>query len=107
MPRYSSGRLLPSLGNFAVLSSLLLLCVVLFFSGLRASELYQTESLRAILAAEFLRGGNWIVPMLYGEPLLTKPPGMYAVIALASWPFGQVSAATARLPSALAATATV
>jgi 4-amino-4-deoxy-L-arabinose transferase-like glycosyltransferase len=86
---------------------LLALCGILFFYGLNASQLYQTESLRAILAAEFLREGNWIVPTLYGEPLLTKPPGMYAAIALTSWPFGQVSAATARLPSALAATATV
>src|SRR5579884_1479397 len=85
----------------------LALCGVLFFYGLNAGELYQTEGLRAILAAEFLRSGNWIVPKLYGEPLLTKPPGMYAAIALASWPFGRVSAATARLPSALAATATV
>src|SRR5262245_4863904 len=86
---------------------LLLLCGVLFFHGLNTGELYQTESLRAILAEEFLRSGNWIVPTLYGEPLLTKPPGMYAAIALASWPAGHVSAATARLPSALAATAIV
>jgi 4-amino-4-deoxy-L-arabinose transferase-like glycosyltransferase len=86
---------------------LLVLCAIQFFLGLDASELYQTESLRAILAAEFLRSGNWIIPTLYGEPLLTKPPGMYAAIALASWPFGRVSSATARLPSALAATATV
>lgn len=85
----------------------LVLCGLLFFFGLNAGELYQTESLRAILAAEFLRSGNWIVPTLYGEPLLTKPPGAYAAIALTSWPIGQVSAATARLPSALAATATV
>ncbi|HEY7157999.1 MAG TPA: glycosyltransferase family 39 protein [Gemmataceae bacterium] len=86
---------------------LLLLCGVLFFYGLNRGELYQTESLRAIIAAEFLRSGNWIVPTLYGEPLLTKPPGMYTAIALASWPAGRVSAATARLPSALAATAIV
>ncbi|HEY7327939.1 MAG TPA: glycosyltransferase family 39 protein [Gemmataceae bacterium] len=86
---------------------LLLLCGVLFFLGLNSSELYQTESLRAILAAEFLQSGNWIVPKLYGEPLLTKPPGMYVAIALTSWPFGRVSAVTARLPSALAASATV
>jgi 4-amino-4-deoxy-L-arabinose transferase-like glycosyltransferase len=86
---------------------LLALCGVLFFLGLNAGELYQTESLRAMLATEFLHSGNWIVPKLYGEPLLTKPPGMYLAIALASWPFGQVSAATARLPSALAATVTV
>jgi 4-amino-4-deoxy-L-arabinose transferase-like glycosyltransferase len=86
---------------------LLLLCDVLFFYGLNTGELYQTESLRAILAEESLRSGNWIVPTLYGEPLLTKPPGMYAAIAVVSWPAGRVSTATARLPSALAATAIV
>jgi 4-amino-4-deoxy-L-arabinose transferase-like glycosyltransferase len=86
---------------------LLLLCGVLFFHGLNLGELYQTEGLRALVATEMLRSGDWIVPTLYGEPLLTKPPGMYAVIALISWPFGDVTAAAARLPSALAATATV
>ncbi|MGH7224295.1 MAG: ArnT family glycosyltransferase, partial [Gemmataceae bacterium] len=86
---------------------LLLLCGLLFFFGLDAGALYQTESLRALLATECLRSGDWLVPRLYGQPLLTKPPGMYAAIALTSWPFGRVSAATARLPSALAATATV
>src|SRR5467141_1016822 len=65
---------------------LILLSGFLFFYGLNAGELYRTESLRAIIAAEFLRSGNWIVPTLYGEPLLTKPPGMYAAIALASLP---------------------
>jgi 4-amino-4-deoxy-L-arabinose transferase-like glycosyltransferase len=48
-----------------------------------------------------------VVPTLYGEPLFTKPPGMYAAIALVSWPFGGVSEWTARLPSALAGTAVV
>jgi 4-amino-4-deoxy-L-arabinose transferase-like glycosyltransferase len=75
----------------------------LLLYGLNAGELYRTESLRAILGAEFLRGGGRVVPTLYGEPLLTKPPGMYAAIALASWPVGAVNAATARLPSVLAA----
>src|SRR5690349_16361025 len=79
---------------------LFVLCGVLFFHGLNIGELYQTESLRAILGAEFLHSGKWIVPHLYGQPLLTKPPGMYAAIALASWPGGTVSAATARPPSA-------
>ncbi|HEV2947466.1 MAG TPA: glycosyltransferase family 39 protein [Gemmataceae bacterium] len=82
-------------------------CVWLFFYGLPRGELYRTESLRAIIAAEFLRSGNWIVPTLYGEPLFTKPPGMYAAIALASLPAGGVSESTARLPSAIAATLTV
>lgn len=96
--------ILHRLGPILCLSAL---CGVLFFYGLSEGEFYQTESLRAILAAEFLRSGNWIVPTLYGEPLLTKPPGMYAAIAAASWPFGQVTEASARLPSALAASAMV
>src|SRR5215470_16032394 len=83
------------------------LCAILFFYGLNTGQLYRTEGLRAILAAEFLRSGNWVVPTLYGEPLLTKPPGMYAAVALASRPTGRVSEVTARLPSALAASLTV
>src|SRR5262249_7473269 len=59
------------------------------------------------VAAEMLRTGDWIVPRQYGEPLLTKPPGMYLAILLCSLPFGHVTEWTARLPSALAATATV
>jgi 4-amino-4-deoxy-L-arabinose transferase-like glycosyltransferase len=80
--------------------------VFLSFYGLSAGELYRTETVRAIIAAEFLRSGNWIVPTLYGLPFFTKPPGMYAAIALASWPVGEVREWTARLPSALAALAT-
>jgi 4-amino-4-deoxy-L-arabinose transferase-like glycosyltransferase len=81
-------------------------CGFLFFYGLSAGDLYRTEALRAIIAQDFLNSGNWLVPTLYGEPLLTKPPGMYAAIAAVSWPFGGVSDWTARLPSALAATGT-
>jgi 4-amino-4-deoxy-L-arabinose transferase-like glycosyltransferase len=83
------------------------LCVFLFFYGLSAGELYRTENLRAIIAAEFLRSGEWVVPRLYDEPLFTKPPGMYAAIAAVSWPFGGVTEWTARLPSAIAASITV
>ena len=96
----------PAAQGWSAVLLLLGLCGVLFFYGL-AGEFYRTESLRAIVAADFLRSGNWIVPTLYGEPMLTKPPGMYAAIALASWPLGHVTEWTARLPSALAATVTV
>src|SRR5437660_12858512 len=87
---------------WTALALLLIWCGSLFFYGLATGELYRTESLRAILAEEFLRSGNWMVPTLYGEPIFTKPPGMYAAIALFSWPFGAVSEWTARLPSAVA-----
>jgi 4-amino-4-deoxy-L-arabinose transferase-like glycosyltransferase len=90
-----------------VAAILLAISGVLFFYGLNAGDLYRTEGLRAIIAAEFLRTGNWIVPTLYGEPRFTKPPGMYAAIALLSWPVGGVTDWSARLPSALAATCTV
>lgn len=93
--------------RWPALVGLLALCTFLFFYGLTAGDLYRTENLRAIVAADFLRSGNWLVPRLYGEPLFTKPPGMYAAIALVSWPFGGVSTWTARLPSALAATLAV
>jgi 4-amino-4-deoxy-L-arabinose transferase-like glycosyltransferase len=86
---------------------LLALCGWLFFYGLGRGELYRTESLRALVAAECLRTGDWVVPTLYGEPLLTKPPGLYVAIALASGPAGAVNEVTARLPSAVAATLTV
>ena len=84
-----------------------LYCIFLFFYGLENGELYRNETLRAILAQEMLRTGNWLVPTLYGQPLFTKPPGMYVAIALCSLPFGEVTEWTARLPSALAATITV
>src|SRR2546426_1061599 len=98
---------LPAVPLWVAILLLVAWCGFLFFYGLSAGELYRTESLRAIIAAEFLRSGNWVVPTLYGEPLFTKPPGMYAMIALVSWPFGSVTEWSARLPSALAATITV
>src|SRR5437764_13093890 len=70
--------------------------------GLTAGELYRNEGLRALIGAECLRG-HWVVPQLYGEPMLTKPPLAYWLVALLSVPFGQVTAWSARLPSALAA----
>jgi 4-amino-4-deoxy-L-arabinose transferase-like glycosyltransferase len=77
-------------------------CAFLFVYGVNTGPLYRTESLRAIIGRECLRG-HWLYPILYGEPFLTKPPGHYVAIGLCSLPFGEVSAATARLPSVFAA----
>src|SRR5687768_11170796 len=85
---------------------LLAWCGFLFFYGLSAGTLYRTEALRAIIGAEALNG-FWLVPTLYGEPFLTKPPGHYVAIGLASLPFGRVTEASARLPSAFAASVVV
>ena len=60
--------------------------------------------LRGIKAARVVtKFGVRLVPTLYGQPLFTKPPGIYVAIALCSAPFGAVTEWTARLPSALAA----
>lgn len=62
--------------------------------------------MRAIVGQAAL-DGHWLTPTLYGEPFLTKPPGSYVAIALASIPRGHVTEESARLPSAVAATFTV
>ena len=54
------------------------------------------------LAAEALDTGDWLTPTLYGEPHLTKPPGMSLAIGLCSLPAGKVTPLTARLPSVVA-----
>lgn len=79
----------------------------LFVYGLDRGELYRNETLRAQLAAEILRSGQWVVPTLYGEPLLTKPPLQYWLVAILSLPFGEVTEVTARLPSVLGAMALI
>lgn len=93
--------------TFVHVALLLLACVALFAYGLSGIELWRTEGLRARIAQEMLASGDWIVPRLYGEPLFTKPPGMYLAIVLCSLPFGAVTEWSARLPSTLAATASV
>jgi 4-amino-4-deoxy-L-arabinose transferase-like glycosyltransferase len=95
------------LPTWLAISILLAWSGLLFFYGITTGELCRTEGLRAILGQEMLRSGNWIVPTLYGQPMLTKPPGMYVAIALASWPAGTVTEWSARLPSAVAGVVTV
>jgi 4-amino-4-deoxy-L-arabinose transferase-like glycosyltransferase len=75
-----------------------LLCLL----GLTGGGLIRNEGLRARLAAEAWATGNWLVPTLYGEPHLTKPPGMTVAIGACSLLVGTVTPWTARLPSVIA-----
>lgn len=58
-----------------------------------------------LLARDILAHGTWTAPALNGEPYLLKPPLTAWLIALASWPSGQVTLLTAAVPSAVAAIA--
>lgn len=57
------------------------------------------EGIRALVAREIYRTGNWVYPTFQGEPYLLKPPLMDWLIAL-SYQVGGVTEFTTRLPGA-------
>lgn len=60
------------------------------------------EPLRAQAAREMLRSGNLLTLTLNDQPYYDKPPLWYWTVALCSWPAGDVTETSARLPSILA-----
>lgn len=84
--------------------SVVLVCwsLSLFLYGIHQGDLYRTEGLRAIIGQEMYRSGDWLVPRLYGAPILTKPPMFYWAIAATGYLFGEVTTWSARLPAAVA-----
>ncbi len=84
------------------LSALVLWSLLLFVYGIQQGDLYRTEGLRAIIGKEMYRTGDWLIPRLYGEPILTKPPMFYWAIAATGTIFGEVTTWSSRLPAALA-----
>src|SRR5260370_42214598 len=81
-------------------AALVVFAGLLCFLGLTGGELIRNEGLRARLAAEAWTTGNWLVPTLYGEPHLTKPPGMTAAIGLCSLLAGKGAPLTGRVAPA-------
>jgi 4-amino-4-deoxy-L-arabinose transferase-like glycosyltransferase len=78
-----------------------------FFMGADAPGLMERDEPRyAAPAREMSRGGSWLVPTLDGDERLEKPPLTYWAIASSFALFGE-SERSARLPSALAALATI
>lgn len=66
--------------------------------GLMSSQ----EALRAIPSQEMQRSGEWVVPMLHGEPYIAKPPLMYwGTVAIAELRGTGVGETEVRLCSAL------
>jgi len=87
---------------------LLSLCYFIFFFRIGVRDLWSPDEPRyAQVAREMLETKEWIVPQLNGQLYREKPPLYFWLVAMVSEPFGGVTEATARFPSALAATATV
>ena len=87
---------------------LVLLAVVGIFLELgRMDVCTANEGQRATPPAEMVRSGNWVVPTINNVPYLAKPPLLYWAIAVVYTVTGNVSALTARIPSALCAVALV
>jgi len=73
----------------------------LLFTGLNQPVPIRTEGLRIAIAEEMTHSGNWVVPHLWGEPILTKPPGFYWALSIAQRIGGAHSLAVMRLVSVL------
>lgn len=85
-----------------------MLGLLVFFWGLGDIGLMSfNEARRALPAQAMFMNGDWLLPRLNGDLYLTKPPLLYWLAASASFLFGAANEWAVRLPSALAATATV
>ena len=83
---------------------LLLVAAVILFINIGGWDLWNPDEPRyAEVAREMLKTGNYLVPHINARIYPDKPPLFFWLIALCSKPFGDVSAATARFPSAFAA----
>ena len=94
-------RLGPQARTFLAVAALAVLSLGLGLGS--AGRLTYHEAIAAQAAREMLASGDLLVPTLGGRPWLEKPPMTIWLIALASWFAGEVSEASARFPSAIAA----
>ncbi|MEZ6142785.1 MAG: glycosyltransferase family 39 protein [Zavarzinella sp.] len=83
---------------------LIFLWAVAYLPNFGNRTLRLEEGRRALPAREMLQSGNFIVPTLYGDTYLNKPPLHFWIIAATSYVLGgEVTTWTARLPSVISA----
>ena len=95
----SSSFLKSGLGSALLLA---FLGALLYFPSFAADELDDEEGRRALPAREMVESGDFVVPTLWGEPYLSKPPLYFWLVAAASTLTDGVNTASTRLPSVLA-----
>ena len=83
---------------------LLLAAAFLFGLNLGGYDLWPADEPRyAQVAREMMLSDDYLVPHVNGEVYLEKPPFLMWIQAAFSWPVGDVTEVTARLPSVLSA----
>jgi 4-amino-4-deoxy-L-arabinose transferase-like glycosyltransferase len=98
------GSALISTFDVRILSKLMIvLATGIFIYGFRlgASPLDRTEPFRALVAHQMVLGGDWLIPRLYGEVYLRKPPLIYWIEAGTEMALRHANPFVWRLPSAM------
>ena len=91
---------------YCILLIIVSACAVFYRLGDPDIDHIRLESRRAEIARNMLETGDWTVPKIAGEAILTKPPLYFWVAALCSMKTG-LNECTARIPSAVAGIATI
>ncbi len=83
------------------------LALAIYLPGSSAPFSNTAESQEALVAWEMVDGGDWILPRVNGELIPSKPPFYHWLVTSFSAFTGEVDEFSARLPSIVAASATV
>jgi 4-amino-4-deoxy-L-arabinose transferase-like glycosyltransferase len=78
-----------------------LLWAAAYLPNLGARDLRLEEGRRAGPAREMMAAGQYVLPTIYGEPYLSKPPLFFWVVAASAAVCGGMTEFAARLPSVL------
>jgi 4-amino-4-deoxy-L-arabinose transferase-like glycosyltransferase len=81
---------------------LLFIGILLYVPSFSLGELEDEEGRRAIPAREMIAAGSYVLPTVWQQPYLNKPPLYPWTVALASTVTGGVNEAATRLPSVIA-----
>ncbi len=98
---------IPPTGGARTIDILLVLAVALFVNcaGIGSGPLAGTEGHRALVAHQMVRSGDYLLPRLYDQIYLAKPPLHYWILAGMEKLTGRADELIWRLPSAVAGAA--